>query len=100
LSRSQFLKICTKRGPLGACLKTETRTQENDNDKADKYFKDPTTVAKRRDDEANMNAETEANAFIQRLKQQTEDNREKNELAVQQRTLLNDVVSMLLTNTI
>ena len=28
-----------KRGPLGACKKTETRTEENDNDKAKKYFK-------------------------------------------------------------
>ena len=28
------LKICVKRGPLGACTKTETRTPDNDNDKS------------------------------------------------------------------
>ena len=33
--------ICTKRGVLGACTKTVKRTAANDNDKAKKYFKDP-----------------------------------------------------------
>lgn len=87
------VEICVKRGPLGACLRTERRTKENDNDKANKYFKEPTALVKRKDDEARMAETTEGNALIQRLKQQTEDNREKNELLVQQRTFLNDVVS-------
>ena len=87
------VEICVKRGPLGACLRTERRTKDNDNDKADKYFKEPTALVKRKDDEARMAEASEGNALILRLKQQTEDNREKNELLVQQRTFLNDVVS-------
>ena len=87
------VEICVKRGPLGACLRTERRTKDNDNDKADKYFKEPTALVKRKDDEARTAEASEGNALILRLKQQTEDNREKNELLVQQRTFLNDVVS-------
>jgi hypothetical protein len=89
------IEICVKRGPLGACLQTERRTNENDNDKASKYFKEPTALVKRKDDEARMAEATEGNALIARLKQQTEDNREKNELLVQQKTFLNDVVSAM-----
>jgi hypothetical protein len=85
-----FQQICTKRGPLGACLKTEYRTVENDNDKADKYFQTPTELVKRKDLAAREAEESEGNALIQKLKQQSEENREKNELLVQQRTLLND----------
>lgn len=92
LTSSSCQKICTKRGPLGACLQTEQRTPENDNDKADKYFQQPTALVKRKDDEARMIESNEGNALIQRLKQQTEDNREKNELLVQQKTFMNDVV--------
>ncbi|KAL3944362.1 MAG: hypothetical protein SGBAC_001566 [Bacillariaceae sp.] len=82
--------ICTKRGPLGACLKTVERTQSNDNDKSDKYFQTPTEMIKRKDLQAQMETENEGNELIQKLRLQTEANREKNELAVQQRTLLND----------
>jgi len=89
------IEICVKRGPLGACLKTEIRTKENDNDKASKYFKEPTVLVKRKDDEARRAEATEGNALIERLRQQTEDNREKNELLVQQKTFLNDVVSTM-----
>lgn len=45
-----------------------------------------------------MAESSEGNALIQRLKQQSEDNREKNELLVQQRTMLNDAVSMVWLN--
>lgn len=54
-------------------------------------------MVKRNEDTARMNEENDANALIQRLKQQSEDNREKNEHQVQQRTFLNDVVSVILT---
>lgn len=82
--------ICTKRGPLGACLKTETRTEENENDKAQKYFRQPTELVKRKDDEARTAESSEGNALIDRLKKQSEENSEKNELLVYQRTLMND----------
>lgn len=38
----------------------------------------------------------EGNALIQKLKQQSEDNREKNDLLVQQRTFMNDAVRLYL----
>ena len=82
--------ICTKRGPLGACLKTELRTAENENDVSEKYFRQPTELVKRKDDAARTAEVTEGNALIERLKQQSEDNREKNELLVKQRTMIND----------
>jgi len=91
LFTGETVMICTKRGPLGACLKTEERTQENDNDKSDKYFQQPTTMVKRKEEKARMDEENDANALIQRLRQQSDDNREKNDLQVQQRTLMNDV---------
>jgi len=90
LFTGETFEICTKRGPLGACLKTELRTSENDNDKADKYFRQPTAMVKSKDDQARTAESVEGNALIEKLKQQTEDNREKNELLVQQRTFLND----------
>jgi hypothetical protein len=82
--------ICTKRGPLGACLKTELRTAENENDVSEKYFQQPIELIKRKDNAALMAEATEGNALIERLKQQSEDNREKNELLVKQKTMLND----------
>ncbi|KAG7369046.1 hypothetical protein IV203_031789 [Nitzschia inconspicua] len=89
-STGENVYICTKRGPLGACLKTELRTAENENDVSEKYFRQPTELVKRKDDAARMAEVTEGNALIERLKQQTEDNREKNELLVKQRTMMND----------
>jgi hypothetical protein len=88
------VEICVKRGPLGACTKTELRTAENENDKSEKYFRQPTELVKRKDNEARQSAtaEDEGNELIARLKQQTEDNREKNELLVKQRTMVNDAV--------
>ena len=82
---------------MGACLQTEQRTPENDNDKADKYFQQPTALVKRKDDEARMIESNEGNTLIQRLKQQTEDNKEKNALLVQQKTFMNDAVSSCFT---
>ena len=50
-------------------------------------------MIKRKDLQAQMDSENEGNELIQKLRLQTEANREKNDLAVQQRTLLNDAVS-------
>lgn len=72
-----------------------TRTADNDNDKSEKYFQTPTEMVKRKDLKAQMESESEGNELIQKLRLQTEANREKNELAVQQRTLLNDSVSIV-----
>lgn len=54
-------------------------------------------MIKRKDEEARMAEENDGNTLIQRLRQQTEDNREKNELYVQQKTFMNDAVSIILT---
>jgi len=83
--------ICTKRGPLGACLKTEKRTKENDNDKALNYFatERPNLVKGINDYKLEETTEGEG-SLIGRLKKQSEDNFEKNELLVKQRTAIND----------
>ena len=82
--------ICVKRGPLGACTKTEMRTAENENDVSEKYFRQPTELVKRKDGEARMAEATEGNALIEKLKQQSIDNKEKNDLLIKQRTMIND----------
>ena len=79
-------QICKKRGPLGACLETERRTEENDNDKAKKYFRDPSELIKAKAAAMRRNDEDEGNALIQQLRLQSEQNREKNDLAVQRKT--------------
>lgn len=85
------LQICTKRGPLGACIKTEMRTAANDNDVANKYFRDPSDLIKQK--EAAMRADTDdGNALIQRLRQQSIDNQEKNDLYVAKKTFEADQV--------
>lgn len=76
-------------------MKTERRTADNDNDKSDKYFQEPTELVKRKDLQAREAEETEGNALIAKLRLQSEANREKNDLAVQLRTQLNDQVSVL-----
>ena len=86
-------QICKKRGPLGACLETERRTEENDNDKAKKYFRDPSELIKAKEAAMRRNDEDEGNALIQKLRLQSEQNREKNDLAVQRKTFENDQVS-------
>ena len=87
--------ICKKRGPLGACLETTIRTVDNDNDKASKYFKDPSEKMKARQAAAlaTQEEDNEGNALIQKLRKQSVDNKEKNDLIVRQKTLLNDQVS-------
>ena len=75
-------------------METVQRTTSNDNDKSDKYFQTPSEMVKRKDVAAQMESENEGNELIQKLRLQTEANREKNELAVKQRTLLNDSVSV------
>jgi len=84
--------ICKKRGPLGACLETTVRTAQNDNDKALKYFKDPSEEVKRKQERMITTGyeESEGNALIDKLRKQSEDNKEKNDMIVRQKTLLND----------
>ncbi|KAL7544674.1 hypothetical protein ACHAWF_008040 [Thalassiosira exigua] len=92
LFTGETVMICKKRGPLGACLETSVRTVENDNDKALKYFKDPSAKVKERQEMMRRSADedVEGNALVQKLRAQSEENREKNDLAVRQKTLLND----------
>jgi len=85
-------QICKKRGPLGACLEQVQRTAENDNDLATKYFKDPVVRSRVSDEDVQA---TDANELIQKLRQQTEDNREKNELSVKTQTAINDQVKYI-----
>ena len=99
LSCLPSLKICVKRGPLGACTKTEIRTAENDNDKATKYFNDPQEALKERYSASQFQKleaqkEENANELISKLKQQSVDNKEKNDKIVRARTLQNDMVSI------
>ncbi|KAL7469053.1 hypothetical protein ACHAXS_009297 [Conticribra weissflogii] len=92
LFTGETVMICKKRGPLGACLETTVRTSQNDNDKANKYFRDPSEDVKRKREQmlSSLNEESEGNALIQKLRLQSEENREKNEMIVRQKTLLND----------
>mmetsp|Transcript_15574 Transcript_15574/g.23050 ORF Transcript_15574/g.23050 Transcript_15574/m.23050 type:complete len:249 (-) Transcript_15574:589-1335(-) len=91
LSTGEAVMICKKRGPLGACTETALRTAENDNDKASQYFVDPAKYVKARQDAlAAAEKESEGNALIIKLRQQTEDNKERNELIVRQKTIEND----------
>lgn len=85
-------QICKKRGPLGACLEQVERTAENDNDKASKYFVDPSADVKAKYDSMTKDVKSEAdgNVLIQKLLQQTEQNRERNDRIVKQKTLMND----------
>ena len=59
-----------------------------------KNFKDPSDAIKKKD--ADMRGATaqveEGNALIEKLRRQTEENKEKNDLIVKQKTLLNDSV--------
>jgi len=90
----ETVEICVKRGPLGACQKTELRTETNDNDVAKKYFRDPSDLIKQK--EAAMRAESEdaGNSLIEKLRQQSIDNQEKNDLYVARKTFEADQVRM------
>uniref|UniRef100_A0A7S2N2D9 Uncharacterized protein n=1 Tax=Helicotheca tamesis TaxID=374047 RepID=A0A7S2N2D9_9STRA len=91
LSTGESVMICKKRGPLGACLETVVRTEDNDNDKASKYFIDPKVYVKSREDALKAaEEESEGSELIRKLRQQTEANKERNELIVRQKTLEND----------
>ena len=88
-------QICTKRGPLGACLKTEMRTSENDNDVAKKYFRDPAVIVQQQKFAVLQKSDQDSddgNALIQKLRQQSVDNREKNDLYVARKTFEADQV--------
>lgn len=52
---------------------------------------DPGNTQKQRQDADLMIEESKGNALIQKLRQQSDDNREKNELQVLQKTLINDM---------
>jgi hypothetical protein len=73
-------------------LQTETRTTDNDNDKSLKYFKDPSDAIKRKDAEMRATQEDEGNLLIEKLRRQSVENKDKNDLIVRQKTLLNDQV--------
>jgi hypothetical protein len=91
LFTGENVMICKKRGPLGACLESVVRTESNDNDKAKQYFRDPSEIVRQK--EATLRAaaeETQGNALIEKLRQQTEDNKEKNRLTVERKTFEND----------
>lgn len=64
------------------------RTAENDNDKANKYFQEPVVKSK-----VVLTEQTEnPNELISKLKQQSEDNREKNLQTIKTQTAINDQV--------
>lgn len=88
----ETVMICKKRGPLGACKETTRRTVANDNDKAIKYFKDPSEEVKAKQNRMlqNIEEDSEGNALIQKLRKQSADNKEKNDQTVLTKTLLND----------
>jgi hypothetical protein len=86
-------QICTKRGPLGACLKTEMRTQENDNDIAKKYFREPAVLIQEQKTAVSLSSDDiDGNTLIQKLRQQSIDNKEKNDLYVARKTFEADQV--------
>ncbi len=96
------MQICTKRGPLGACLQTETRTAENDNDKATKYFKDPAIALKEKYTATQLQSiddgetkrivmASDGNELIEKLRQQSIDNKDKNDKIIRAKTLQNDM---------
>ena len=80
---------------MGACLETQVRTLENDNDKANKYFRVQPDLVKMKDAEARLPESSEGNALIERLRRQTEENKERNALLVEQKTFENDQVSVV-----
>jgi len=87
LFTGEALEICVKRGPLGACTKTEVRTAENNNDKAEKYF-----VVKEKSirQTSAENYDDEDIELVKKLRQKTVENKEKNEQAVMIKTFENN----------
>lgn len=85
-------------------METTTRTVENDNDKATKYFRDPAPGMKEKYSAAQLqfidNGDTkkavlasDGNELIEKLRQQSVDNKEKNDKIIRAKTLQNDMVS-------
>ena len=79
-------------------MQTETRTVENDNDKSLKYFRDPSESIKQKESEmrSSVTQSEEGNLLIEKLRRQSEENKEKNDLLVKQKTLLNDQVGLVI----
>jgi hypothetical protein len=67
------------------------RTKENDNDKAKSYFKDPSDIIKEKQ-AAMLEDNDDGNPLIQKLRKQSVDNKEKNDLSVERKTFENDQV--------
>jgi hypothetical protein len=68
------------------------RTEKNDNDKAKKYFRDPAEILREKNAVLRGSEEESGNALVEKLKARTEENKEKNRLAVEVRTFENDQV--------
>ncbi len=88
---------------MGACTQTATRTEENDNDKATKYFKDPAESLKEKyrasqlqsigdGETSKLVLASDGNELIEKLRQQSLDNKEKNDKIIRAKTLQNDMV--------
>ncbi len=86
-------------------METTTRTVDNDNDKANKYFRDPAASTKEKYSAAQLQflddgdskktvLASDGNELIERLRQQSVDNKEKNDKIVRAKTLQNDMVSL------
>jgi hypothetical protein len=72
------------------------RTESNDNDKAKKYFRDPMEMVREKEavlrgtmDSGSSSPES-TNTLVEKLRQQTLDNKERNRLDVERRTFEND----------
>jgi hypothetical protein len=89
---------------LGACRTTERRTDANDNDKASRYFgqksipipTEPALARKGGEGRLRMNDDDtddiNSNTLIQKLRQQSIDNKERNDLAIERQTFENNQV--------
>lgn len=68
------------------------RTELNDNDKAKKYFRDPAEILREKNAVLRGSESEEGNALVEKLKAQTETNRERNKMEVEIKTFENDQV--------
>ena len=82
------------------------RTVENDNDKANSYFKDPQDSMKDKysayqlqkidvGENTKTVASSEGNELIEKLRQQSVDNKDRNDKIIRAKTLQNDMVSWM-----
>lgn len=77
------------------------RTTDNDNDVSKKYFRDPSTIIQQQKVAVLQKTDQDnddGNALIQKLRQQSVDNREKNDLYVARKTFEADQVSICSLN--